>query len=140
MRAKDFIVESLGATRLDITTDVRSVPGHERIFFEAHLNADADDTPAWIRAVTKPKLIAEATCELRNGNECYVGHIQAHSEGRGYASELLAYIIEFYNKKGIHKFSAYINHNNANSRNLFRKAGFVESNKKRDGSDWTMEK
>lgn len=137
MRISEILCEDI-QSRLDITTDVRTVPGHERIFFEAHLNADADDTPAWIRAVVKPKLIAEATCELRNGDECYVGHIQAHTEGRGYASELLNYIIDFYNKRGIHKFSAYINHNNANSKNLFRKAGFVESNRKKDGSDWTM--
>jgi hypothetical protein len=135
VRSDEFITENV-QPRLEITTDSRSVPGHERIFFEAYLTKEADDTPSWIRAVVKPKLIAEATCELCKGDECYVGHIQSHTEGRGYASELLNYIMDFYNKKGIHKFSAYINHNNANSKNLFRKAGFIEAIKKREGSEW----
>lgn len=127
-------------TRLDITHEVAIVMRHERIFFEAKLNKEADDMPDWIRKVSPGPLIAEATCELRNDDECYVGHIQAHQEGKGYASELLAYIIDFYMKKGIRKFSAYINHENANSKNLFRKAGFIEYNRKHSGSDWTMAK
>jgi hypothetical protein len=147
MKSRDFLNEDdiqkkvyPQQTRLDVTTDIRSVPGHERIFFEAKLNKEADDMPDWIRKVSPGPVIAEATCELRNDDECYVGHIQAHTAGKGYASELLAYIINFYNKRNIHKFSAYVNHENANSKNLFRKAGFVESNRKNSGSDWTMTK
>lgn len=137
MRLNEFALNENSA-RLDISATVKSVPGHERIFFEAYLNKDADTTPGWLRAVTKRQLVVEATCELRNGNECYIGHIQAHSQGKGYATEMLKYIIDFYNKKGIRKFSAYINHNNVNSQNLFRKAGFTETTKQRDGTYWTM--
>lgn len=147
MKSRDFLNEDEiqkkvypQQARLDITHTEAVVMRHERIFFEAKLNKESDDMPDWIRKVSPGPVIAEATCELRNNDECYVGHIQSHQEGKGYASELLTYIIDFYNKRNIHKFSAYVNHENANSKNLFRKAGFVESNRKNSGSDWTMTK
>jgi RimJ/RimL family protein N-acetyltransferase len=147
MKSRDFFNEDdiqkkvySQQPRLDITHQEAVVMRHERIFFEAKLNKESDDMPAWIRAVSPAPLIAEATCELRNGDECYVGHIQAHTEGQGYGSELLKYIVDFYNKRGIHKFSAYINHNNSDSKNMFSKAGFVESDRKKEGSNWSMTK
>lgn len=126
--------EGTHASRLNVKTTTNG----PRTFFEGFLSPAADSTPAWIRAVTKTPMVVESTAEITQGDKCYIGHIQAHREGQGYASELVKYIIGFYKEQGINKFYAYINHNNVNSQNLFRKAGFIEAIKKRDGSFWEL--
>lgn len=136
MKSVEFIAEAVGTERLDI--EIQPTTG-TRVFFEGFLKPEADETPNWLRVVTKKKLVVEATVEIRNSDECYVGHIQAHRENKGFGSELLNYIIKYYNSKGIHKFSAYINHDNINSRSMFRKAGFTESQRKQHGSYWALQ-
>lgn len=133
MNLYELIVESTGTARLDITATNAVVMQKERVFFEAFAKTK------WPKVLSNPKMLAEATCELRD-DECFIGHIQAYEEGKGYGSELLNYILQYYKAGNIHKFSAYINNQNAGSRGMFTKAGFTESTKKNNGSFWTMTK
>jgi GNAT superfamily N-acetyltransferase len=118
--------------------EVKTTSTGKRTFFEGYLKADADETPAWLRVVQKPKLVVEATCELDAGGDCYIGHIQAHQEYKGFATEIVKYILDYYRDQGVNNFKAYINHSNLGSKNVFRKLGFAETNQQRDGSVWTL--
>lgn len=132
MKSADFITEN--RSRLNVKTTTSG----PRTFFEGYLNPEANPTPTWLRILSKTPLAVESTAEITQGDMCYIGHIQAHQNGQGYASELVKYIIDYYKKQSIYKFYAYINHANVNSQNLFRKAGFVEAIKKREGSYWEL--
>ena len=83
-------------------------------------------------------MVVEATCELDAGGDCYIGHIQAHQEYKGFATEIVKYILDYYRDQGVNNFKAYINHSNLGSKNVFRKLGFAETNQQRDGSVWTL--
>lgn len=138
-----FLQSKLGTLNEEIAPEtqrleVKTSSTGKRTFFEGYLKADADETPAWLRVVQKPKLVVEATCEIDANGDCYIGHIQAHREYKGFATELVKHVLDYYRDQGVNNFKAYINHNNSGSKNVFRKLGFAETGRQRDGSFWTL--
>lgn len=67
----------------------------------------------------------------------YVSRIDAKPRGQGYGSELLSEIIAAARVHSMTKIVAYVENNNAESKNLFRKAGFKEVSGN-DGGYWTL--
>lgn len=68
----------------------------------------------------------------------YISRIDAYPAGRGFGTELLAEIIAAAKAHSFPKVEAYVENMNADSKNLFRKAGFTEIPGK-DGGIWRLQ-
>jgi L-amino acid N-acyltransferase YncA len=69
----------------------------------------------------------------------YINRIDASPVAEGFGSELLYYIISQAKDHGFATIKAYAEGSNAGSRSMFRKSGFKELDKNRDGSYWELE-
>lgn len=120
--------------------DIKVVHGdwnQDRLFIEASLRPDRDDSPDWLKQAkgTNPVIAVEVTLDLiHSQKEGHVNHILAHRKGKGYAAETLKWIAKMLKLKGFVTVMAYIENNNVASRSMAEKAGWKLMKQEKHGA------
>lgn len=95
-----------------------------------------DEYKDWTNEWQDEVKCGEALLSL-SSHTLYISRIDAYPSGKGFGSEMLAEIIAAAKAHSFPKVEAYVENMNAESRNLFRKAGFKEIPGK-DGGIWRL--
>jgi GNAT superfamily N-acetyltransferase len=108
-----------------------------RMFFEAFL---VDSEKNWLQKSLGDMRVATATLDIiKKDNSVYLNRIDNQYSGKGYARELLKTIIDKSKDHGFDFISTYIEHHNADSKNMITKLGFNSIDKQPHGSLYKLE-
>jgi RimJ/RimL family protein N-acetyltransferase len=107
----------------------------QRVFFDASLK---DEHRTWLDLPGKKLDRGSATVDI-TPEYAYINRIDATPTGKGFGSELLKEIIRQIKEHNIKRIETYIEHTNVDSKSMFKKAGFKELKKNKDGSTWGIE-
>ena len=107
--------------RIDCTFD-GSWTAPSTIVVKATLKQEHKDwTNEWEKEVVRGEALLNVS-----SHTLYISRIDARPSGQGFGGEMLKCIIEHARAHKIPRIETYVENNNADSRNLFRKAGFEE--------------
>jgi RimJ/RimL family protein N-acetyltransferase len=119
--------------RVDCTFD-GSWTAPSTIVVKATLKQEHKDwTNEWEKEVVRGEALLNVSTHT-----LYISRIDAKPAGQGFGSEMLAEIIAAARAHSIPRIETYVENNNADSRNLFRKAGFEEM-PGTDGGRWRLD-
>jgi N-acetylglutamate synthase-like GNAT family acetyltransferase len=119
--------------RVDCTFD-GSWTAPSTIVVKAVLKQEHKDwTNEWEKEVVRGEALLNVS-----SHTLYISRIDAKPSGQGFGSEMLKCIIKQAHAHNIPRIETYVENNNADSRSLFRKAGFEEM-PGADGGRWRLD-
>lgn len=120
MRASDFITEGETTPTYSFTV---TGDWNARVWITMYETAAKEEQ--WLHG-TEPYEVGEVTLDPNpKDNTVYFNRIDiTKGQGQGKGSILLAEILRLLKEKGFDLVTSYVNHNNAESKGLFKKFGF----------------
>lgn len=124
--------ELLNESTAEMTVDIKPLSNNRTLFtgFAKHGGT--------IVSKFRNSVVCEITTEIKK-DSVFIGYVESTVLQQGWATKLLAYVVNFYKARGDRYFTAYIPHGNTSSESLFKKSGFTPTTSNGSGTIWELQ-